>query len=70
MWCCCLQIKSGSIACLLSENGELRKDVLDKLEEVCRHGTSVVDNSLFTSAYPQLQSVEIEPMPSIGEFLK
>jgi hypothetical protein len=42
------KIESGSIACLLSENGELRKDVLDKLEE--------------------LQSMEIEPMPSIGEF--
>ena len=35
--CSCVgsQIKSGSITCLLSENGELRKEVLDKLEEVC-----------------------------------
>jgi hypothetical protein len=40
------KIESGSIACLLSENGELRKDVLDKLEEVC---TSAVNHSLPTS---------------------
>ena len=72
------QISGGSIACLLNENGDLREDVLQKLHEVCKNELAALlcDAIMVLYHFPlpaslsQLQSLEIEPIPSIGELFK
>lgn len=64
---CNLQLANGSITSLLNEQGELRKDVLDKLNKVY---TTIATDSIYDQPSLQLQSMEIEPIPSIGELFK